>query len=184
MSYEANYNTALTYIRSGLTDRAAECLHRALAGVSLDEKNKANVVYLRILTLLARINIEGGRRDEALNYIKEGLNLKDNHSDLLLLSSLYYFDEKRYDEMAGSLITYLVPLTQSDTAGYDYEFTGAGALKEVFERLIPVSYSKEASHGEIRNIMSKLSEMMGNELLQHAYKIMVEIDEGRKVQNA
>ncbi len=184
MSYEANFNTALTYIRSGLTDRAVECLHKALAGVSLNEKNKDNVVYLRILTLLARLCIERGRRDEAMNYIHEGLNLKDNHSDLLFLSSLYYFDEKRFDEMTGTLITYLVSLSQSDAAGYDYEFTGRGALKEVFERLIPASYSKAASHREIRDIISQLSEKTGDEMLKHAYKIMVEIDESRKAQNA
>ncbi len=184
MSYEANFNTALTYIRSGLTDRAVECLHKALAGVSLNEKNRDNVVYLRILTFLARLGIERGRRDEAMNYINEGLNLKDNHSDLLFLSSLYYFDEKRYDEMTGTLITYLVSLSQSDAAGYDYEFTGTGALKEVFERLIPASYSKAASHREIRDIISQLSEKTGDEMLKHAYKIMVEIDERRKAQNA
>ena len=184
MSYEANFNTALTYMRSGLTDRAVECLHKALTGVSLNEKNKDNVVYLRILTLLARLGIERGRRDEAMNYIHEGLNLKDNHSDLLFLISLYYFDEKRYDEMTGTLITYLVSLSQSDAAGYDYEFTGMGALKEVFERLIPASYSKAASHREIRDIISQLSEKTGDEMLKHAYKIMVEIDERRKAQNA
>src|SRR4030067_1152567 len=177
MSYEANFNSALTYIRSGLPDRAVECLHKALAGVSINEKKPDNIIYLRILTLLARLGLERRRRNEALKYINEGINLRDNHSDLLFLSSLYYFDEKRYDEMTGTLITYLVSLSQSDAAGYDYEFTGRGALKEGFERLIPASYSKAASHREIRDIISQLSEKTGDEMLKHAYKIMVEIDE-------
>ena len=184
MSYEANFNTALTYIRSGLPDRAVECLHKALAGVSVNDKNKDNVIYLRILTLLARLGIERGRRDEALNYINEGLNLRENHSDLLFLNALYLLDEKRYDEVAGTLITYLVSLIQSDAAKYDYEFTGAAALKEVYGRLIPVAYSRAVSHREILNIMKQLSEKTGSELIIQAYKIMLEIDERIEAEHA
>src|SRR3989304_583993 len=142
MSYEANFNTALTYIRSGLSDRAMESLHKALAGVSLEDKTPDNVIYLRILTLLARLGLERGRRDDALNYINEGLNLRENHSDLLFLNALYLLDEKRYDEVAGTLITYLVSLIQSDAAKYDYEFTGTAALREGNRAPIPVAYSR------------------------------------------
>ena len=184
MSYEANFNTALTYIRSGLPDRAVECLHKALAGVSINEKKPDNIIYLRILTLLARLGLERRRRNEALKYINEGINLRDNHSDLLFLSSLYYFDEKRYDEMTATLITYLVSLLQPDAAKYDYEFTGTAALKEVYGRLIPAAYSKAVSHKEILNIIKQLSEKTESELIIQAYKIMKEIDERREADHA
>ncbi len=184
MSYEANFNTALTYIRTGLSDRAVEALHKALAGVSDGEKTPDNVIYLRILTLLARLTLERGMRDEAFHYINDGLGLKENHADLLFLNALYLLDEKRYDEVTGTLIAYLVSLTQSDSSRYDYEFTGAGALKEVYGRLIPLAYSRSVSHREILNIVKLLSEKTGSELIIQVYKIMLEIDEKREAEHA
>lgn len=184
MSYEANFNTALTYIRSGLPEMAVEALYKALAGVSVNEKTPENIVYLRILTQLARLSLERGRRDEAFKYISEGLKLRKDHTDFLFLNALYLLDENKYDQVTGTLITYLVSLLQADAAKYDYEFTSAGALKEVYGRLIPASYSKSVTHVDILNIVRQLSEKTGSELISQAYRIMLEIDKGRKVDDA
>ncbi len=183
MSYEANYNTALTYIRSGLMDRALESLHTALVGIPNNEKNKDNVIYLRILTLLARVGLEKGNRHEAIDYIDQGLNIMEDHADLLFLKSLYFCDDKRYDEMAGTIVAYLVSLVTSDVSRYDYEFTGESAVREVFERLIPISYKRAVAHKEILGIVRRLSEKTDNGLIKQAYSIMVEIDKKRETGN-
>lgn len=180
MSYMANYDTALTYFRAGLTDRAVESLSKALKDVPEGEKRKDNRTYLHILTLLSRIQLERGNRPEAIQYIDEGLNIHSMHTDLLFLKSLYCWDEKLYDEMSGAIITYLVSLTSPDLSQYGYEFSGEGALNEIFTKLIPASYRKAIVHKEILAIVRQLSEKTGSELMQQAYVIMQKIDSERE----
>jgi tetratricopeptide (TPR) repeat protein len=176
MSYEANYNTALTYLNAGLTDRAFELLDKAAKEVPDGEKTRDNAVYLKILSLLAKINLEKGMKDAATLYIEEGLKVKTDHSDLLFLKALYLWDTNRYDEMFGAIVTYLVSLVTLERDKYDYEFTGEGALKEVFETLIPVAYKKSQTRGETITIVKQLAEKTQNALLQRAYDVMLEMD--------
>lgn len=180
MIYEANYNTALTYLNAGLTDRAFELLDKALKDVPTGEKTEDNAVYLKILSLLAKINLERGNRQEVLKYIAEGLNVKGDHSDLLFLKSLFFWDEKRYDEMFGAIITYLVSLVTAERDKYNYEFTGEGALKEVFETLIPVAYKNSQTREETIGIVKQLAEKTQNALLQRAYDVILILEIDRK----
>jgi tetratricopeptide (TPR) repeat protein len=183
MSYEANYETALTYLRSGLTERSLELLLKALEEVPLEEKTKYNAIYLRILALLSRIYLQKGQRSEAIRYIEEGLEIKDNHSDLLFLKSLYFWDEQRYDEMLGTLITYLVSLTSPDTNKYSYEFAGTPALQEVFNKLIPAAHKKSTVTQEIRDILKRLVEKTGNELIRQAYELLLKMDSEKEMKD-
>lgn len=176
MSYEANYNTALTYLSAGLTDRAFELLDKALKEVSETEKTEDNPVYLKILSLLAKINLQKGMKDAASLYIEEGLKVKTDHSDLLFLKALYLWDSNRYDEMFGAIITYLVSLITAERDKYSYEFTEEGALKEVFETLIPIAFRNSQTRKETMPIVKQLVEKTQSALLERAYNLMLEID--------
>lgn len=180
MSYEANYNTALTYIRAGLADRAYESLVKSLDAIEDSEKVRDNIIYLKVLTQLARISLERAKRDEAIKYIEQGLAVRSDFSDLLFLKSLFFWDEGHYDEMFGSIISYLVSLLSPDSRECGYEFAGEGSLKEVFETLIPTAYRETANHGEIAHLLKQLAEKTQNELIQKAYKLLLELDKERE----
>lgn len=175
MSYEANYETAMTYFNAGLKDRAQEALSRALNTIEEKEKNKENVIYFRVLTLLARSALEKGERQEAMRYIVEGLKLKQDHADLLFMECLFFWDRRHYNEMLAALLNYLVAIISPEAKKFRYEFVGEGALKEVFENLLPVSYGHSTQQEKTMGIVEKLSETTRHPLLRRTYHIMQEV---------
>jgi hypothetical protein len=129
--------------------------------------------------LLAKLNLEKGDRMEAVRHIDEGLKVKNNHSDLLFLRALCFFDEKRFDEMFESMVRYLVSFMEQDPGRYEYEFTGSSALKETFDNLVPRAYKEAAGHKEMIDIIRRMAEKNQNELIQRAYEVMREVDAKR-----
>ena len=180
MSYQANYDTALTYINAGLIDRAYEALSKALKDVPESDKVQDNVVYLRTLSLLGKLSMEKNRKDEAMRYVEEGLSVRSDHPDLLFLRILYLWDQERFDEMFGSLISYLITFLSPEQKKYGCEFIGQGAVDEVFKTLLPVSYRSSVSNKETIDVIRRLSEKTQNEIIRRAYEMMVEIDAKRE----
>ncbi|MFZ5861387.1 MAG: hypothetical protein ACOYXR_00860 [Nitrospirota bacterium] len=179
MRYEANYDTAVTYLMAGLTDRAKESFLAALAGVEASQKVRTNVVYLRILAVLAKIALQQGARAEADAYIVEGLRVKPDHADLLFLRTLYCWEEKRFDDMFGAAVSYLVSYGSTDRARYEYEFFGDGPVREMFATLIPLAYAKSATRLQTLEVVRKLAETTKNPLVQRAYQVMTAINTPR-----
>ncbi|OPY73302.1 MAG: hypothetical protein A4E64_02633 [Syntrophorhabdus sp. PtaU1.Bin058] len=157
MNYQANYDTAITYLRVGLEDRARESLEKTLESVPDEEKTGDNIVYLKTLFLLSKINLEKDDMRKALQYLDEGLRVKKDHADLLFLWALCLGNAKRYDEMFASLITYLVSLTTNDESRYEYEFSGEAALGEVCNKLIPLSYMHSSAPREFCDVVKRLA---------------------------
>jgi len=180
MNYEANYTTALTYMRAGLSDRALESLHKAIEAIPKGDKVKENVVYFRILTILTQIYLQNGSRADALKYIEEGLNIKDDHSDLMFLKSLCLWDEKQYDEMLELLVKYIVSFMSSETEKYEYDFTGEGALNEFYGNLLPIACQNSNCYEQILKIVEKLASKTNQEHIVHAYDVMLKTIDSKK----
>jgi tetratricopeptide (TPR) repeat protein len=176
VSYQANYDTAITYLRVGLEDRAKESLEKTLESVPGNEKTNDNIVYLKTLFLLSKINLEKNNMKEALQYLDEGLHVKKDHADLLFLWSLCLGNAKRYDEMFASLIRYLVSLTARDEDRYEYEFSGDAALGEVCDKLIPLSYTHSSTPQEFCAIVRQLAEKTQSPAINKALETITAID--------
>jgi len=176
VSYQANYDTAITYLRVGLEDRARESLEKTLESVPDNEKTDDNIVYLKTLFLLSKINLEKDDIRKALQYLDEGLRVKKDHADLLFLWSLCLRNAKRYDEMFASLITYLVSLTARDEGRYEYEFSGEAALGEVCDKLIPLSYTHSSAPREFCDVVKRLAEKTQNPAINKALEAITALD--------
>ena len=183
MSYQSNFNSALTYMKLGQKELAIESLKRAMSQIPDKEKTKDNAAYLEMLALIAKFNFEKKDGNEAIKNIEEGLKIKENHADLLFLKALYLLDNKMFDEMLAVLINYLLTLTSADKDIYDYEFTGQNALDEVFGNLIPLSYKNSPQYKSINDIVKKMADASQNEYIKRAYNVMNEIDEKRVKQD-
>jgi tetratricopeptide (TPR) repeat protein len=181
-AYEANYNTALTFLKYNQKDAAIETLKRALSQVPDDEKNENNAVYLSILSVLSFLLVEKSEVGNSDQYVEQGLAVKKDHADLLFVKSLILLDQKRYDEVLEVLITYLLTLGEADSMKYDYRYTHDQALKEVFDTLIPTAYRYAFQYDKISNITERLCKASDNESLKKARDIMVEIDKSRNHQ--
>lgn len=179
MSYEANFNSALTYMKLGQKELAIDSLKRAMAQIPENEKTKENAAYLKMLVMIAKFNFEKKEGEEAIKNIEEGLKIKDDHSDLLFLKALYLLDNKMFDEMLATLINYLLTISDEETKKYDYEFAGEKALNEVFSNLVPLSYKHSTQHKNIKEIVKKLVDASQNEYIKRVYDLMNEIDEKR-----
>ncbi|BCB96079.1 hypothetical protein JZK55_10010 [Dissulfurispira thermophila] len=179
MSYEANFNSALTYMKLGQKELAIDSLKRAMAQIPDNEKTKENAAYLKMLVMIAKFNFEKKQGEEAIKNIEEGLKIKDDHSDLLFLKALYLLDNKMFDEMLVTLINYLLTISDAESKKYDYEFVGEKALNEVFSNLIPLSYKNSVQHKNIKDIVKKMVDVSQNENIKRAYDLMNEIDEKR-----
>jgi tetratricopeptide (TPR) repeat protein len=177
--YEANYHSALSFLKQGLKEQALFCLDRALSQVESKHKTIDNIIYLDILDNLAILYLEKGDRAKAISFIQEGLLVKNNHTDLLFLKSLLLLDEMRYDEMLEAIIHYLLSFSETEASIYNYKYVHEGAIKEVYNNLLPTAYKYAFEYKAIRDIVEKLSEAANNEWLKKAYDIMAKIDSTR-----
>ncbi|MEW6417021.1 MAG: hypothetical protein AB1480_02745 [Nitrospirota bacterium] len=179
MSYEANYNSALSYLKLGQIDLAVESLHRAYSQVPDKAKRDDNAVYLKILSLLARFNLEEKDPQKVWNYVDEGLRIKENHIDLLFLKSLLLLDERRFDEMLVTLITYLLSFDTEEIKKYNYELVNEATLKEIFDNLIPLSYRNSIYGVVIKDKVKIILEKTGNKNIERVLNIMASADRGQ-----
>lgn len=179
MSYQSNFNSALTYMKLGQKELAIESLKRAMEQIPDNEKTKENAAYLKMLTMIAKFNFEKKEGEEAIKNIEEGLKIKDDHSDLLFLKALYLLDNRMFDEMLAVLINYLLTLTSPDKDRYDYEFVGQNAINEVFNNLFPLAYKRALQYKSIIGIVEKIVNASQNEYVKKAYDLMHDIDSKR-----
>jgi len=178
MSYTANLETAITYHTTGLDDRALEMLDTAM-----NARNGENPAYLKILSMLAKINLTRSQGEAAWDHVKQGLALKEDHVDLLFLRVLILMDMQQYDEMLSTLIKYILalvsPQVKPGEVNYMYEYTGEGALSSLFKTLIPTAYVNSITHDQSLEIIRKLVNKVNHPVLSQAYEIMQEIDNKR-----
>lgn len=179
MSYQSNFNSALTYMKLGQKELAMESLKRAMEQIPDKEKTKDNAEYLKMLSMIVKFNFEKKEGEEAIKNIEEGLKIKDDHSDLLFLKALYLLDNKMFDEMLAVMINYLLTLTSPDKDRYDYEFVGQNAINEVFNNLFPLAYKNAAQYKSIMGIVEKIVNASQNEHVKKAYDLMLDIDSKR-----
>ncbi|MBI3803050.1 MAG: hypothetical protein HY282_04740 [Nitrospirae bacterium] len=181
-SYAANYQSALSYLKLNLKDPAKETLKRALAQVSQDDMREDNPVYLGIVSTLAFLSLEQADFKRACQYVDQGLSAKKDHLDLLFLKALLLMDQKRYDEMLETIIHYLLAKGSGEETVYGYRYAHEGALKEVYENLIPTSYRLALQQAEIRELVQKLSQAAQSEWLKKAHEVMIQVDGQRNQQ--
>jgi hypothetical protein len=177
--YEANYRSALSFLKLGIKEQALDCLDRAYAQVPNDKKSGSNTVYLDILDTLAILSFERGEKEKVGKLIGEGLSIKKNHADLLFMRSLLLMDERRYDEMLESIIHYYLSITDDDVALYNYKYVHEGALREVHDNLFPTAYRNAFQHEHIREIIFNLAKTTQNQWLIKACELMASIDKTR-----
>jgi hypothetical protein len=181
-SYAANYHSGLSYLKLNLKDPARETLKRALAQVSPEEMRGDNPVYLGIVSTLALLSLEQADFEGACRYVDQGLSVKKNHLDLLFLKALLLMDQKKYDEMLEAIVHYLLAKGNGDEAVYDYRYAHEGALKEIYENLLPTSYRLAFKQIEIKELVRKLYQAARNEWLKKAHEIMDKMDDQRNHQ--
>ncbi|TAK10434.1 MAG: hypothetical protein EPO39_00120 [Candidatus Manganitrophaceae bacterium] len=181
-SYTANYQSALSYLKLNLKDPAKETLKRALAQVSQDDMREDNPIYLGIISTLAFLSLEQADFQGACRYVDQGLSVKKSHLDLLFLKALLLMDQKRYDEMLETIIHYLLAKGNGDEAVYEYRYAHEGALREIYENLLPTSYRLAFQQVEIKDLVRKLSEAARSEWLKKALEVMVKMDGQRNQQ--
>ncbi len=177
MSYQANFQSALSYFKLGDIGKAVESLYRAYEQVPSDEKTRDNGIYLKTLSLLARFGLEQKPREHVWNLVNEGLAVKDDHVDLLFLKALMLLDEKNYDDMLVTLISYVLHTRSSDEAEkYRYELIGEKFDSEVFENLLPAAYRQAPSGNAVRERLASF----GREdvRIQRALAVMADLEAG------
>lgn len=171
-SYKANYDSALSFLKLDQKEPAIEALKRALSQVANDEKLESNTTYLSILAVLAFLSLEKREFENATAYVEEGLAVKKNHADLLFVKSLLLFDAKRFDEMLEVIIHYLLALGEKDTDKFDYKYTHPGALKEIYDALIPTACRYALQYDQIKDVVNKLCQATKSKWLARAYEVM------------
>jgi predicted Zn-dependent protease len=181
-SYTANYQSALSYLKLNLKDPARETLKRALSQVSQDEMREDNPIYLGIVSTLAILSLEQADFEGACRYVDQGLSVKKNHLDLLFIKALLLMDQKRYDEMLEAIIHYLLAKGNGEEGVYQYRYAHEGALKEVYDNLLPTSYRLAFQQNEIKELVRKLSEAARNEWLKKACEVMDKMSDPRNQQ--
>ena len=177
--YEANYKSALSFLKQGMKSQAFDCLNKAYSQVSAEHKTVDNVFYFNILSHLSNLLIENRDTGSAKRLIDEGLSVQKEHADLLFLKVLLLMDENRYDEMLESITHYFLSSTAGDISLYNYRFTHEGALREIYDNLLPVAYKNAFQHLQIRDVVFRLCEVTNNIYLLRAHEIMVKIDSVR-----
>ncbi len=178
-SYVANYNYALSYLKLGQKETAIEALKRALSQVPENEKNEENAIYLSILSALAFLVIENKDFESVARNVEEGLAVKKDHADLLFMKTLLLMNLRRFDEMLETIIHYLLALEEKGAEKFNYGYAHEGAVKEIYNNLLPMAYKCAFEHAQIREIVHKLYKSAGSEGLKRAYDLMVEIDSTR-----
>lgn len=183
MSYTANFDTAKIYLKTGLKARAREYLVKVIEAIPADECAADNLVYLKTLTLLARLSIEGGERERCIGYVDRGLAVKPDHADLLFLKALLLWDDERHDEMFLNLMGYLGAVVDQNAAQYEYEYSGQKVVAEALYKLLPESYAKSASRPQLAAAISDSAASSANTMIQAVHKILQEVDaHGKKEQ--
>ena len=138
--YEANYKSALSFLKQGMKSQAFDCLNKAYSQVSAEHKTVDNVFYFNILSHLSNLLIENRDTGSAKRLIDEGLSVQKEHADLLFLKVLLLMDENRFDEMLEAIICYFLSLTSDGVPLYDYRCIHEGVFKEIYYNLLPLSY--------------------------------------------
>ena len=170
--YVANYNYALSHLKVNQKEAAIEALKRALAQVPGNEKHENNPVYLSILSNLAYLLKDKNDFGTVAAYVREGLAVKKNHADLLLMKTLLVMDMKNFDEMLEALIQYLLAIGDEDRERFNYQYTHEGALKEVYENLLPMACKYAFEFEKMRDITERLYKVNGSEWLKKACEVM------------
>jgi len=175
-SYDANYQSGLSYLKLHLKDQALDCFHRAYAQLSDEDKTEKNIVFFAILGNLAQFALRGNNMEAAKKWVNEGLCVKENHADLLYLNCLLFLDDKRYDEMLGGIIHFLMALGEGDVDDYAYQYTHPAALDEIYDHLLPTAYKRAIEGDAIRGVVERLCAKTGDKGLKKALDIMQVID--------
>ncbi|HEB76350.1 MAG TPA: hypothetical protein ENJ04_08375 [Nitrospirae bacterium] len=180
-AYVANLESAITYMKIGQEALAAESLERARSSVPDSHRNGENASYLRILALSARLSLEEKDFPKAQQYIDEGLGLKKDHTDLLLLNTVLMMNRGRFGDMLLNIVNYLLSLDGVDEDGYDY--ANPLTLKEVFENLLPLAYRNTPNGSAVTTIVNRLYEATGNEHLGRACEVLASLNRGEEMQS-
>lgn len=175
MSYTASLDTARTLIKVGRKELARYSLLRALADVPESSKVAANVDYLNILSLLTNLTINNSDWSQALGYLEEGLRIKPDHSDLLFLKILFFYDSKRYDELLPTVGMYFLSLG-SESNAYRYEFAGERAHTQLFTAVIPRAYQGCANRPLIKALVTRMAQGSNQPLLRRMVDVMNAVD--------
>lgn len=178
MSYAANLDSALTYLKVGRIERAKESLLRALSAVPAEDKVASNDAYLKILALLAKLAFSDKSQNNAAEYIKEGLQVKADHVDLLFLNALSLLEEKKYDEMLAALGIFLVTVAPDER--YSYEFANEKTIGEVLGNLLPLAYRRCVRRGELKVLFTRLTAAAGTARLAKALEVFANIDQAKE----
>lgn len=174
-SYEANYRSGLSFMKLALKEQALDCFNRAYGQVPEREKIEDNVIYLDILNHLANLTLEKSERGRSIRFVEEGLALKKDHADLLFLQSLLYMDEKRYDEALQAMIHYFLSLGEENAYRYNYRCIHEGALKEIYDHLLPTAYRSASEPRAIREVVDRLCKSTQNGWLIQAHEVMARL---------
>src|SRR3569623_119362 len=140
MSNAANFETAKIYFKSGLKERAKEYLVNVVQAVPEAEREINNDVYLKALSMLARLHLEAGDRGRSADYVEQGLAAKADHADLLILKAQMLWDIGRHDDMFLILLGFLGVVVVTDAARYDYVYSGERVGAEAIYMLLPEAY--------------------------------------------
>jgi len=167
MSYVANLNSALTYFKVDRPELAHESLLRAYSEVPDSDKLEDNPEYLKILALLAKSTLLESKPEKAIDFIDQGLVVKNDHIDLMFLKILYLYDMKLFDEMLAFIGLFLIAQENSDE-NYSYEFSSSKSTNEIYKNLLPNAYVNSENRDEIEIILTKLSEASKSESLSKA----------------
>ncbi|KJR42558.1 hypothetical protein MCHI_001539 [Candidatus Magnetoovum chiemensis] len=178
--YEANLETAVSYLKMDLKTDAEATFKMAMSQVPQEDKTSNNIAYIRILCYCAWLSLEAGDIIRASNLINEGLKLRKMHADLLFLNSLIFRSAHKYGDMLTSLISYLIAADLPDKDLFSYEFVNPGVLKSVIEDYIPLAFRNTPNHAPIleviKNTIVKIKELASGEYIERAYNILIAIE--------
>ena len=177
MSYIANLDSARTYLKVGHIERARESLQRALGGVPPGDKVASNGAYLKILALLAKLAFGEKPQGPVAEYVKEGLQVKADHVDLLFLNALLLLEERKFNETLAALGIFLVSAAPDEN--YMYEFANNKTLQEVFDNVLPLAYQNCSRREELKALFTRLATASGNPALTQALAVLSSIDQAK-----
>lgn len=177
MSYQANFQSALSYLKLGDVAKAVESLNRAYAQMPDAEKTRENSSYLKTVSLLARFGLDQQDRERVWTLVNEGLTVKEDHVDLLFIKALLLLDEKRYDDMLVTLISYILhTMSAGEAEAYRYELIGEKFDVEVFENLLPAAYRQAPSGNAVRERLASFGS--ADVRIQRALAVMADLEAG------
>lgn len=176
MSYTANFETAKIYADTGLKVRAKEYLEKVVNDVPECERKAGNVVYLKALSMLARIALEESDRARSAEYIDAGLRVKHDHADLLFLKALLFWDIQRYDEMFLTLMIYLGALFDESSTSFDYEYAERKVVAEAIYKLLPEAFSRSEARPQLAKAIAEKAGMTDNAMIKLVNKVLQETD--------